>query len=309
MNPKRPVHTFSIVARDPGTGEFGVAVQSHWFSVGSIVPWAAAGVGALATQSFANPDFGPAGLALLKAGRSPEQVLAELLAADPGRDERQVALVDRHGQVAAHTGERSIPWAGHQMGEGYSVQANIMVDDRTVPAMASAFEKTRGPLGERLLAALEAGQAAGGDLRGRQSAALRVVGPEATGAFWEDQRIDLRVDDHPQPIEELRRLHTLHTAYAWMNSAEALMVQGEMDEAVAHFSRAADLAPEQTEIALWKAICLALNQRLEEAMPLFERIFEHDPHWARFIERLPQVGMLEPALAEKILRERPDKTQ
>ena len=171
----RPVHTFSIVARDPQTGDLGVAVQSHWFSVGTLVPWAEAGVGAVATQSFVDPVYGRIGLEMMRAGKGAPEALKGLLAGDEGRDVRQVAMIDARGRVDAWTGKGNIQAAGHIVGKGFSVQANLMLNDQVWPAMAKAFESARGDLADRMLAALDAAQAAGGDIRGRQSAAMIVV--------------------------------------------------------------------------------------------------------------------------------------
>jgi uncharacterized Ntn-hydrolase superfamily protein len=200
LSPLRPVSTYSIVARDPATGELGVAVQSHWFSVGSVVPWAEAGVGAVATQSIVDPSYGPLGLGLMKAGRSAPEALAALLAGDSGREVRQVGMVDGKGRGATHTGKLDIPEAGGQAGAGYVVQANLM-EKRTVwPAMARAFEAAKGDLAERMLAALDAAEAEGGDIRGRQSAALLVVKGQSSGRPWADLSFDLRVEDHEKPL-------------------------------------------------------------------------------------------------------------
>ena len=207
--PSRPVHTFSIVARDPVTGELGVAVQSHWFSVGSIVAWAEAGVGAVATQSFVDPSYGKNGLDLMRSGRSATDTLKELLAKDEAREVRQVAMIDAQGRVDAFTGKNDIQAAGHIVGNNFSVQANLMLNDKVWPAMARAFENTKGDLADRMMAALDAAQLAGGDIRGRQSAALIVVTGKPTGQAWKDRTFDLRVDDNPEPLKELRRLVTL----------------------------------------------------------------------------------------------------
>jgi len=303
---QRPVHTFSIVARDPATGEMGVAVQSHWFSVGPLVPWAAAGVGAVATQSFVNPAFGPDGLALMERGRSATEALAELIAADPGEAMRQVALVDARGQVAVHTGARCIAWAGHRTGEGYGVQANMMLGDAVVPAMARAFETTTGPLAERLIAALEAGQAAGGDIRGQQSAALLVVRGESSGRVWEDRVVDLRVEDHARPIAELRRLYTIHRAYRHMNAGDAAMEAGDLSRALEEYARAAELDPDNVEIRFWNAFTLATNGESERAVPIFRRVFEADAAWAELLGRLPDAGLVDRALVESILAKASD---
>lgn len=206
----QPVATFSIVARDPATGELGIGVQSRFLAVGAVVPWAAAGVGAIATQSWANTTFGPRGLELLRAGRSARATLDELLAGDEGRAHRQVAVVDSTGGVAAWTGEQCLEWAGHQTGAGFSCQGNILVGPETVAAMAAAYTAAGGHLADRLVAALRAGQAAGGDSRGQQSAALLVVREGGGYAGFNDRLVDLRVDDHPDPINELDRLLELH---------------------------------------------------------------------------------------------------
>ena len=213
-------HTFSIVARDPHSGEMGVAVQSHWFSVGSVVAWAEAGVGAVATQALVEVSYGPLGLALMRAGKSAPEALSALLAADKERELRQVAMVDTQGGVAVHTGDRCIADAGHEAGDGFSVQANMMANPKVWPAMAQAYREAEGNLAERLLVALEAGQVAGGDLRGRQSAAIRIVKPVSTGRPWVDTMMDLRVEDHAEPIRELRRLVDLHRAYQHMNRGD-----------------------------------------------------------------------------------------
>ena len=216
----RPVATYSIVARDAKTGEIGVAVQSHWFSVGSVVPWAEAGVGAVATQSLVDPSYGPLGLAHMRAGRGAPEALEALLAGDPGRQVRQVAMIDSRGRVAAHTGRRCIAEAGQIVDEEsqFSVQANLMERGTVWPEMARAFRESEGDLADRMLAALEAAQLAGGDIRGKQSAALVVVSATPTGRAWEDRRFDLRIEDHPTPVEELKRLVRLQRAYLHMNA-------------------------------------------------------------------------------------------
>lgn len=215
-----PLHTYSIVARDSVTGEMGVAVQSHWFSVGSVVPWAEAGVGAVATQSIAEVSYGPLGLALMRAGKSAPKALQALLQADDHPEWRQVAMIDAQGRVAVHTGEKCIREAGHIAGAQYSVQANLMASDQVWPAMAEAYEGAEGDLADKMLAALEAAQAAGGDIRGRQSAAIVIVKPASSGKPYLDKVVDLRVEDHPAPVKELRRLVKLHRAYELMNEGD-----------------------------------------------------------------------------------------
>ena len=207
----RIVSTFSVVAHDPATEAWGVAVQSRFLAVGSVVPWAEAGVGAVATQALANTRFGPLGLALLRQGLNAEHSLAELLAADPGREQRQVGVVDRLGRAAAFTGAECFPWAGHLVGEHFACQGNILAGEAVVVQMAEAMQQHTGqPFADRLLAALQAGQAAGGDSRGQQSAAILIVRPNGGFAGYGDRALDLRVDDHPTPIAELARLIALH---------------------------------------------------------------------------------------------------
>jgi len=300
---RRPVATYSIVARDPATGELGVAVQSHWFSVGPIVPWAEAGVGAVATQSFVDPSYGPLGLELMKAGRSATAALAGLVAADEHPQVRQVAMIDADGDVAAHTGESAIIAAGHHVGENYSVQANLMEHATVWPAMAEAFESAEGDLAARMMATLEAAQAEGGDIRGRQSAALLVVSGEPTGQPWVDRVFDLRVEDHPRPLEELARLLHLARAYREMNAGDEAMTENDVAGAVEHYNAASEMVPDNAEMVYWAGVTLAGEGRLEEALPRFERAFAADRRWAVLTPRLPAAGLLpdDPELLEAIL--------
>jgi uncharacterized Ntn-hydrolase superfamily protein len=291
-HPPRPVHTFSVVARDPVTGEMGVAVQSHWFSVGSSVAWAEAGVGAVATQSFVDPAYGRNGLELMRGGASAGEALKSLLAKDEGRDVRQVAMVDARGRVAAHTGAKCIEAAGDRTGAGYSVQANLMANAAVWPAMSRAFESARGDLAERMLAALDAAQAAGGDIRGRQSAALVVVKAESTGKPWSDRLFDLRVDDHPEPLKELRRLVRLQRAYNHMNAGDAAVERKDNEGALREYSAAERLVPDNVEMVYWHAVALANMNRVEEALPLFRRVFAADPNWRTLTPRLVKAGIL-----------------
>ncbi len=286
-------HTFSIVAIDPQTGEMGVAVQSHWYAVGTIVSWGEAGVGVVATQSFVNPAFGPDGLVMLRQGKSAQEVLETLIESDEGRDVRQLAILDRRGRVATHTGAKCIEAAGHYQGDGFSVQANLMLNDQVWPAMARAFESSAGqPLAERLLATLEAGQAAGGDIRGQQSAALLVVAAEGTGMPWVDRKVDLRVDDHPKPIAELRRLLRVHRAYGHMNAGDLAVEHGETEKAMQEYAAAEALFPDNLEMQYWHAINLANLGRTKEALPMFKRIFKKDPNWKTLTPRLTKNGLL-----------------
>lgn len=287
-----PVHTFSIVARDAATGEMGVAVQSHWFSVGSIVTWAEAGVGAIATQSFVDPAYGPRGLELMRSGLTAKQALEALLLVDAGRDVRQVAFIDVSGNVAAHTGAACIESAAHHVGDGYSVQANMMLNDRVVPAMAEAYEATQGDLAERLMAALEAAQAAGGDIRGRQSAAMLIVKGESTGRPWADRVLELRIEDHPTPIAELRRLLRVHRAYEHMNAGDVAIEHSDPELAMAEYGRAAELLPDNLEVQYWAAVTLATSGKLEQALPIFRSIFAADPNWVELTRRLGKPGII-----------------
>ena len=270
----------------------GVAVQSHWFSVGSVVTWAEAGVGAVATQSLVEISYGPLGLALMRAGKTPAEALAALLAADESRELRQVAMVDTQGRVATHTGTRCIADAGHETGESFSVQANMMARPDVWPAMARAYCEAEGDLAESLLTALEAGQAAGGDIRGKQSASILIVNPTATGRPWADTVMDLRVEDHPEPIHELRRLVDLHRAYQRMNRGDDLLGAGEVEGALREYRAAAEMAPEIEELPFWQAVTLADLGRVDEALPIFQDVFARNPDWATLVSRLPQAGLL-----------------
>jgi uncharacterized Ntn-hydrolase superfamily protein len=290
--PLRPVNTFSIVARDPITGEFGVAVQSHWFSVGSIVPWAEAGVGAVATQSFVDPAYGKLGLDLMRAGRSAPDALKALLAGDDARDVRQVAMIDSQGRVDAWTGAKDIQSAGHIVGKNFSVQANLMLNDKVWPAMARAFEATNGDLAERMLAALDAAQEAGGDIRGRQSAALIVVTGKPTGKAWADRIFDLRVDDSAEPLKELRRLVTLQRAYNHMNAGDLAVEKKDNEGALREYSAAEQLVPDNAEMIYWHAVALVNMNRVEESLPLFRKVFAMDKNWVTLTPRLAKVGLI-----------------
>lgn len=305
------VHTYSIVARDPKTGEMGVAVQSHWFSVGSIVTWGEAGVGVVATQSIVDPGYGGKGLDLMRKGVSAPDALTQLLAADSEREVRQVAILDAQGRVSAHTGTLCIAEAGHKVGTQYSVQANIMANDRVWPAMAAAFERTAGDLADRLIAALDAAQAAGGDLRGRQAAAILVVGPKSTGRPWAgaDRIFDLRVEDHPEPLVELRRLVRLQRAYGHANHGDELVSQKKIDEALKEYAAAAALAPEILELPFWQAMTLVSVGREADAIPILKRVLAKEPWWADLIPRLPAANQLpnDPALIKRLVALRPRK--
>jgi len=285
-------HTYSIVARDPATGEMGVAVQSHWFSVGSVVSWAEAGVGAIATQSLVNVSFGPEGLELLRQGSDARQVLDILISEDEGRDYRQLAIVDAKGNVAAYTGKKCVPEAGHIVGDNFSVQANLMLNDKVWPAMNKAFRESQGPLAERLIEALQAAQNEGGDIRGQQSAAVLVVRGEATGKVWVDRLIDLRIEDHPDPVNELKRLLRVHRAYEHMNNGDLAVEKGDMDSAMREYSAAEKMFPENLEMKFWHAVTLAGTGKVDESLPLFKEVFMKDENWRTLTPRLVPVGLL-----------------
>jgi uncharacterized Ntn-hydrolase superfamily protein len=324
----RPVHTYSIVARDSATGEIGVAVQSHWFCVGCIVAWAEPGVGAVATQSFVDPSYGPLGLDLMRAGKSAPDALRGLLMSDAARAVRQVAFIDAEGRVGVWTGAKDIQAAGHTagpatsspappvdggtftLGAGFSVEANLMLNDKVWPAMAKAFQESTGDLAERMLLALEAAQGAGGDIRGRQSAALIVVSGQRSDKPWA-RTFDLRVDDHPEPLKELRRLVTVNRAYNHMNAGDLAVERKDNEAALREYAAAEKLAaaaegiPQSrlTEMMYWHAVALVNMGRVEESLPMFKTVFAADRNWAELTPRLPKSDLLpsDPKLMERIL--------
>ena len=276
--------TYSIVAHDAQTGELGVAVQSHWFSVGPIVPWARPGIGAAATQANAEVGYGPRLLDLLAEGVEPQRALDRLLAEDPAAHTRQVAVVDVRGRVAVHTGSSCIPLAGHAVGDGFSCQANIMASERVWTDMRERFMASREPLGERLMEALEAAEQAGGDLRGRQSAAILVV--PAEGEPWRSE-ISLRVEDHPEPLSELRRLLTVHRAYRLAGRADELAGAGHHDEAATLYRQASELDPGNHELRFWAGLGAASGGDLDTALGEVRAAIEAHPPWRELLDRLP----------------------
>lgn len=297
------VHTFSIVARDEQTGEMAVGVQSHWFSVGTAVPWAEAGVGAVATQSFVDKSYGPKALALLKQGYTPQQALDSLTKADPGREVRQVAIIDTKGNVAAHTGKNCIQVAKHIKGINFSVQSNMMLGDSVCEYMVRSFNASNPkPLAERVLLALEAAQKAGGDIRGMQAAAIIVV-PGKTTESWNNKSVDLRVDDSPQPLKELRRLYNVHLAYQHMNSGDLAVEKNDMVLAMNEYNAAMKLFPSNLEMQYWTAITLANGKQVNKALPMLKTIFTKDKNWKELTRRLTPVGLLTvtPGELQKIL--------
>ena len=290
--------TYSIVARDPATGELGAAVQSHWFSVGSLCTFARPGIGAVATQSVVEPAYGPDALDRLADGIGAQQALGELLAADALAAVRQVAVVDARGGVAVHTGDECIPCAGHAQGEHWSCQANMMARDTVPAAMSEAFAAAEGELTQRLLAALDAAEGEGGDVRGRQSAALLVVAPE--GEPWRS-RVSLRVEDHDAPLAELRRLLTLATAYELAGEADELMAAGRGDEAGALYRRAAQLAPENEELLFWAGLALAQAGDLDAGVDAIRRAADLHDGWLVLLGRLsPQFAPAAAAVRERL---------
>ncbi len=286
-------HTYSIVARDPKTGEMGVGVQSHYFSVGSIVSWGESGVGVVATQSLVNASFGLRGLELLKQGKSPKEALDFLISEDEGRNVRQVAILDAQGKVAAHTGSKCIIHAGHIEGNNFSVQANMMLSDKVWSTMAKSFESSVNlPLAERIVKTMEAAETTGGDIRGKQSAAILIVGGKVAKNKWEDKIIDLRVEDHEQPVKELSRLLKLHRAYKHMDKGDLAIEHNDMGKALKEYDSALNMFPENLEMKFWTAVSLANNQKIKEASELFKTIFKKDNNWRLLTERLPESGLL-----------------
>lgn len=291
---RRPVSTYSIVARDTTTGAMGVAVQSHWFSVGTVVSWGEPGVGVVATQSVAEPAYGPRGLDLMRQGLTASQALDRLIAEDPEASLRQVAFVDSDGDVGIHTGPRCIAEAGHIQGEGFGVQANMMANATVWDAMAEAFrERAHDDLADRLLAALDAAERQGGDVRGKQSAAILVVGPERTESPWEARLFDLRVDDHPEPLQELRRLVRLRRAYIHMNDGDEAIASGEVEAAAQSYRAASELVPENPEMPFWKAVGLVGLGRVDDAVEVFKSVFAMDPNWRKLVPRLVDSELLD----------------
>ena len=299
-----PVHTYSIVAFDEETGELGVAVQSHWFSVGFLVPWAKAGVGAVATQSFVKVDYGPEGLNRMEHGQSAEEALNSLIAEDDGEAVRQVAMIDVKGSVAAHTGTKCIYAAGHQIGKNYSVQANLMEKETVWPSMANAFERSNGDLAEKMMAALEAAEAEGGDIRGKQSAAMLIVSGNPTGIPWKDVVMDIRVDDHAEPLKELKRLIRIHRAYQHANKGDHYLEMEEIEKALVEYEKASEFYPENPELPYWSAVTLASKGNLDQALPIFREVFQKEPRLRILTPRLVNSGLLpnDPGLIETIIQ-------
>ncbi|MGB2087105.1 MAG: DUF1028 domain-containing protein [Psychroflexus salarius] len=286
-------HTFSIVARDAETGEMAVGVQSHWFSVGSVVPWGKSGVGVVATQSFVSERYGYEGLQLLEQNYTPKKALEKLKQQDQAKSFRQVAILDAKGEIAVHTGQKCIAHAQHKIGDNFSVQANMMLNETVIEAMYETFiANSHLNLAERIIEVLKAAEQEGGDIRGKQSAALIVVGAKKSKQPWNDKRIDLRVDDHKTPIKELERLLKVHRAYDYMNQGDVAMEKNNIKAALEAYSKAEALEPTNLEMKFWKAVALANSGDVKTSVPIFERIFEIDKNWQRLLKRLPDAELL-----------------
>jgi len=296
----RLVATYSIVARDPETAQLGVAVQSCYFSVGTEVSWSLPGVGAIATQAIHEIAHGPRGLDCMARGLSAQKTLEELLAADAGAALRQLAIVDAKGGVAAHTGALCVPACGHALGDGYSVQGNMLASDAVWQAMGPAFERAEGDLADRMMAALEAADRAGGDVRGRQSAALLVTSGEATPNEWEGRIFDVHVEDHPEPLEELRRLIVTRRAYALFETAREQLGAGEADAAFELMEAALALRPDDPQFTFWAGVGFANLGRNDQARQYLDRSFAVEEGWRQLGLRLQAMGLYsgDPALLE-----------
>ena len=295
--------TNSIVARDPDTGEMGVAVQSHWFSTGSVVTWGEAGVGIVATQAFAEVSYGPLGLDLMRQGRSAAEALAELTAADEQADRRQVAMLDANGVVASHTGDKCLGAAGHHTGAAFSTQANMMLNDTVWDAMAATFESTGGDLIDRLLASLDAAEHEGGDIRGRQSAAMLVVGGERAAHAAAGRVLELRVEDHPDPLGELRRLVGVKRAYDRMNEGDAHLARDDLEAASREYEAAQKSVPDNVEFTFWRGVMLANFGKIDEARAFLQRTYGATGHWQELLRRLPAGGLLSEDVLSQLLEE------
>jgi len=283
--------TYSIVARDPQTGRFGVAVQSHYLGVGPVVPWLEAGVGAVATQASVNISFGPLGLELLRAGRSAAEVVAALVASDPQAQVRQLGVVDARGQAAAHTGADCIPACGHLVGDGFTVQGNLLERDTCWPAMAAAYQSALAegaPFEERLLRAMEAAEAEGGDVRGRQSAALMVVSADLQPAAWRGRLMDMRIEDHPDPVPELRRIVTMQLAYNQLDEEGDSARAGH--SAAERYELARQMSPDAYELVFWRGVELATGGDVEGGRRELQIAFAADTRWRTTLQHLAAGG-------------------
>ena len=301
----RNAHTYSIVAYDKENNQMGVAVQSHYFGVGAVVTWAEPGVGAVATQSIVDVSYGPLGLSLMKAGKSAQQTLKGLLSADNTPEVRQVAMVDANGIIASHTGDKCIAEAGYKIGDGYSAQANIMLKNTVWDKMGEAYEKTDGELADRLLAALDAAQKEGGDLRGKQSAAIMIVSIDPVGNVYLDRPYNLRVEDSPEPLKELRRLVYIAKAYNHVSRGDDYLAENHYDNALEQYKIGMQMLPENVELRFWYATTLVLVDKLEESLPEFKWVFKREPIWKKLVPRLAESDFLpdDKKIIKKILKQ------
>lgn len=289
-------HTYSIIAIDQQTGEMGIGVQSHFFAVGSAVPWIIPGIGVVATQSLVNKQYGPDGLELLRQGFSPQEVIDRMTSDDDGREYRQLAVLSAAGKVAAYTGKKCIREADHLVGEGFSVQANMMADNGVPEAMAAAFQsktvtgsvEARPPLARRLLDALNAAEARGGDIRGKQSAAIITAKTESQGRIADEYFVNLRVDDHPEPLIELGRLLDLHYGYAQLEEGDTKLGHGDFSGAMEEYCKALENAPENNEMRYWKAVALLQANFRDEAFEILENLIRERPGWLDLLHRLEE---------------------
>jgi uncharacterized Ntn-hydrolase superfamily protein len=297
--------TYSIVAFDKKSKQYGVGVQTHQPSVGAVVPWVRSGVGAVATQSLTNISFGPLGIEMLASGMAAEKVLAALIASDESEFHRQVAVVDIKGKAAAHSGAKCIPFFGHHVGEGYSVQANMMLKDTVPAAMSKAFEGAKGSLMERIMQAMEAAEAEGGDIRGSQSAAIVVYGSDESKQHWENRVADLRVDEHADPVGELRRIVDLKAADLLSRKGDEQAEAGDIEKALKTYARARQLSKDASEMAFWQALTLAdEHDMIEEARNMLAPLFEAEPNWRELVRRLENTEILDhPEVVGKLLGE------
>ena len=293
--------TYSIVAYDTASGQFGAAVQSHYFKVADVI-WAEPAVGAVATQSLVDFSYGPLGLAMMEKGKSAKEALDGLLASDPDNQVRQVAMIDRTGIVAVHTGSKCIAEAGDHAGKFYSCQANLMLNNTVWDAMAKAYETTTGDLADRMMDALEAAQREGGDIRGMESAAMLVVAAHPSGKSWVDRVVDIRVDDSPQPLAELKRLLNISRAYKHMDKGDEYITAGKYDDANREYSTAAQLDPGNAEIRFWQAVTLVTVGQVDQSLPIFKEVFQQDEAWRVLVPRLVSADLLpnDPEIIAKI---------
>ncbi len=285
--------TFSIVAFDPSTKDLGVAVHSRYFSVGSVVPWAEAGVGAIATQSFVNVSYGPRGLQLLMKGLTINDVIQRLTGQDKANDFRQLGIVDSKGNVAVFTGKRCLKWAGSKIGRNYAALGNILAGEEVVINMGKRFESTEDDLARKLVAALEGGEEAGGDIRGKQSASLLVVRKGGGRGGYGDRYIDLRVEDHSNPIGELKRLLDLTRVYCLIDESEDKFTAGNLENALSTIRKAISLNPNIDDAHINLAIICLKLERKEEAFRAFKKALRINPKLKRLIKQLPEAGLME----------------